>query len=394
MTVRQALQELTNAGLVDRQRGKGTFVASGPMHRRAGVFLSFSDEMAWRGKVAGSQVVAAGVAPARPEEVDELGLEPGAEVVRVERVRLADGVPIAFEDAAVLVEHRAVLDADLGSGSLHQALEALGIVATSASGTVTARTVRRAEAALLDVPVRSALLVELRLLFDQHGRPFERTETALRRRPLRHRRPPRPPLRPRTVRTIAPDRVTSSGQNGLAPRARRRWRRPPGRGRRGRSRTSRGGRGRSGGRTAARIGPSRSAPAAATPPPITTRSGTRMVITLAMATPRWSATVSIAAAARSSPAAAAANTASTVGCPARAASAPDVATASRQPRLPQPHRGPSLTTIWWASSPARPWRPKCSAAVDDDAAADARAEHEAGDGGRAGGGTEPTPRRA
>ena len=98
-------------------------------------------------------------------------------MVRVERVRLADGVPIAFEDAAVLGEHRAVLDADLATGSLHGALEGLGVVATSASGTVTARLARRAEAALLDVPTRSALLVELRLLFDQHGRPFERTET-------------------------------------------------------------------------------------------------------------------------------------------------------------------------------------------------------------------------
>ncbi len=99
------------------------------------------------------------------------------EVVRVERVRLADGVPIAYEDAAVVGEHRAVLDADLESGSLHQALERLGVVATSATGTVTARLARRGEAALLDVPARSALLVELRLLFDQRGRPFERTET-------------------------------------------------------------------------------------------------------------------------------------------------------------------------------------------------------------------------
>ena len=177
MTVRQALQELTNAGLVDRHRGKGTFVASRPMHRRAGVFLSFSDEMEWRGKVASSRVVAAGIAPARPEEIDALGLEADAEVVRVERIRLADGVPIAFEDAAVRREHGAVLDADLTTGSLHAALERVGVVATSASGTVTARPARRAEAEWLDIPTRAALLVELRLLFDQQGRPFERTET-------------------------------------------------------------------------------------------------------------------------------------------------------------------------------------------------------------------------
>jgi GntR family transcriptional regulator len=177
MTVRQALQELANAGLVDRRRGKGTFVAARPMHRRAGVFLSFTDEMAWRGKVASSRLVAAGIVSARPEEMAELGLPAGAQVARLERVRLADGVPIAFEDAAVLAEYAPALGADLEAGSLHAALDALGVVATSASGTVTARLARRPEVALLDLPRRAALLVELRLLFDQHGRPFERTET-------------------------------------------------------------------------------------------------------------------------------------------------------------------------------------------------------------------------
>ena len=102
MTVRQALQELTNAGLVDRQRGKGTFVAARPMHRRPGVFLSFTEEMARRGMTPTSRLVSAGIDAARPEELADLRLADGAEVVRVERVRLADGVPIAFEDAAVL----------------------------------------------------------------------------------------------------------------------------------------------------------------------------------------------------------------------------------------------------------------------------------------------------
>jgi len=177
MTVRQALQELSNAGLIDRQRGRGTFVGGRPMHRRPGVFLSFTEEMARRGTAATSRLVAAGLDAARPEEVADLALDAGSQVVRVERVRLADGVPIAFEDAAVVVEHAAVLAADLESGSLHGELEQLGVIASSAIGTVTARLATRTETRLLGVPARTALLVELRLLFDQHGRPFERTES-------------------------------------------------------------------------------------------------------------------------------------------------------------------------------------------------------------------------
>src|SRR4029450_12123352 len=52
MTVRQALQELTNDGLVERRRGQGTFVAQRPVHRHPGVFLSFTEEMNRRGAAA------------------------------------------------------------------------------------------------------------------------------------------------------------------------------------------------------------------------------------------------------------------------------------------------------------------------------------------------------
>jgi GntR family transcriptional regulator len=70
-----------------------------------------------------------------------------------------------------------VLEEDLGGGSLHSALERRGIVATRATGTITARLARASETGLLDLAPQAALLVELRILFDQEGRVFERTET-------------------------------------------------------------------------------------------------------------------------------------------------------------------------------------------------------------------------
>ena len=177
MTVRQALQELTNDGLVERRRGQGTFVAHRPVHRRPGVFLSFTEEMNRRGVQATSRLLAAGMDDPRQPEVLDLGLAPGSQVVRVVRVRLADGVPVALEDAALVPELGGVLEEDLGGGSLHSALERRGVVATRATGTITARLARASETELLDLAPQSALLVELRILFDQEGRVFERTET-------------------------------------------------------------------------------------------------------------------------------------------------------------------------------------------------------------------------
>jgi GntR family transcriptional regulator len=177
MTVRQALAELTNDGLVERRRGQGTFVAHRPVHRRPGVFLSFTEEMGRRGMQATSRLLAAGMDDPRRAEVEDLGLAPDDQVVRVARVRLADGVPVALEEAALLPELRGVLDEDLGDGSLHGALAQRGVVATRATGTITARLARASETELLDLAPQSALLVELRILFDQEGRVFERTET-------------------------------------------------------------------------------------------------------------------------------------------------------------------------------------------------------------------------
>ena len=177
MTVRQALAELTNDGLVERRRGQGTFVAHRPVHRRPGVFLSFTEEMNRRGAHATSRLLAAGMDEPRRSETRDLGLAPDSQVVRVIRVRMADGVPVALEDAALLPELRGVLEEDLGGGSLHGALERRGVVATRATGTITARLARASETELLDLAPQSALLVELRTLFDQDGRVFERTET-------------------------------------------------------------------------------------------------------------------------------------------------------------------------------------------------------------------------
>ena len=177
MTVRQALQELTNDGLVERRRGQGTFVAHRPVHRRPGVFLSFTEEMNRRGMQATSRLLSAGMDDPRRSEVLDLGLAPDSQLVRIVRVRLADGVPVALEDAALVPELGAVLEEDLGGGSLHDALERRGVVATQATGTITARLARASETELLDLAPQSALLVELRILFDQEGRVFERTET-------------------------------------------------------------------------------------------------------------------------------------------------------------------------------------------------------------------------
>lgn len=178
MTARNAVQRLVQEGLVYRLPGRGTFVADFGPHRPASNLSSFSDEMRRRGREPSSHVLACVVRPAEPAETRRLALADGAEVVALQRLRLADGEPIALEQAVLRHDTApAVLAADLETQSLHAILVDAGLVPTSGRGTLGSEPAERDEARLLGVARGWPLLVERRVILDQHGVPLETTET-------------------------------------------------------------------------------------------------------------------------------------------------------------------------------------------------------------------------
>jgi GntR family transcriptional regulator len=178
MTARGAVQRLVHEGLVYRVPGRGTFVAPRHAHRQASKIWSFSDEMRRRGKAPASQLLERGIGKPSPGEAARLRLPAGEVVVVIRRLRLADRVPIALEEAKFPGELAdAILESDLETGSLHATLVGAGRVPTAGQATITAETAERAEAKLLGVSAGAALLVERRLIADQDGLPLELTES-------------------------------------------------------------------------------------------------------------------------------------------------------------------------------------------------------------------------
>ena len=178
MTARNAMQRLADEGLVERRPGLGSFNAQPPAHRRADRLMTFSREMARRGRVPSSRVLRTMVRPSSPDEAFRLGVDGGEPIVVVRRLRCADGEPIALETA--ILDHRteaAVMRADLARGSLHAALTTAGFKPRRGSGTITAEAATAEDAELLEVPVGSPLLVERRIIDDAHGRRLESTES-------------------------------------------------------------------------------------------------------------------------------------------------------------------------------------------------------------------------
>ena len=98
MTVRQAVDALVVEGLLEREQGRGTFVAPAKVDLQVRL-ASFGEEMARRGMVASSRVIAAEEVAATPDVADALELLPGDPVHHLHRVRYADGEPMAIEQS-------------------------------------------------------------------------------------------------------------------------------------------------------------------------------------------------------------------------------------------------------------------------------------------------------
>ena len=99
MTLRHALGELAQRGLVTRSvgRGGGTFVAEPKLEQDLTTLAGFSEQLRRHGKVAGARVLTAAQIPAGPAAAAALELAEGDPVYDVRRIRLADERPILIE---------------------------------------------------------------------------------------------------------------------------------------------------------------------------------------------------------------------------------------------------------------------------------------------------------
>ena len=152
MTVRGEIDRLVAEGAVYRLHGRGTFVAE-PRVAQAMAFSSFSEDMRARGMKPGvDRALARGgrgrALPGRSLEVPE-----AAEVVEIERVRTADGEPVALERVYLpLARYPGVDEADLAASSLFELLdERYGVRLREAGQRVVAVAIEPEEAELLGV---------------------------------------------------------------------------------------------------------------------------------------------------------------------------------------------------------------------------------------------------
>ena len=174
MTVRQALSSLAARGLVERGVGRGTFVASRKVEHDLTRVAGFSEQLTRQGLEPGAKIIDVSETPAGWRISAALEIAPKAPVVRIQRLRLADGVPMAVEDSCFPAERfPGFAEQDL-SGSLYALMrDAYAAAPVRAIERLEPVLARAHEARALDVPARSPLMLIERTAYAADGTPVE-----------------------------------------------------------------------------------------------------------------------------------------------------------------------------------------------------------------------------
>jgi GntR family transcriptional regulator len=173
-TVRQALDRLEAEQRIHRHQGKGTFVAKPKMDHMLEL-TSHTEYIRARGMEPASRLISVTRIAAEAEVATALALGEGDEVLQIERVRLADGDPLAVEVLYLEAKRFDGVAAMLGeSQSLYELLRArYGVELSWAEETIEAVVAPEREASLLGIAAGGPLLLLCRLSFDPIGRPVE-----------------------------------------------------------------------------------------------------------------------------------------------------------------------------------------------------------------------------
>lgn len=176
MTLRHALAALERRGLVTRAvgRGGGTFVSEPKIERDLTALAGLTQQLRRQGHVAGARLLAADEVAAGTQAAHALGVEAGATLYEVIRLRLSDAEPLALERSLFpakrlpgLLEHP--LDGSLYELLLRQyglgpyrAVERLEPVCAAAD-----------EAEVLEIEEGAPLMLVERTAYSENGVPLE-----------------------------------------------------------------------------------------------------------------------------------------------------------------------------------------------------------------------------
>ncbi|AFO92456.1 GntR family transcriptional regulator [Phaeobacter inhibens] len=180
VTVRRAMQDLVDRGIVVQRQGSGSFVADGTpkVEQSLSQLTSFTEDMERRGYDTSVEWLERGIHTPSPEEVMALALTSGEAVARIARLRRANGRPMAIERASLPVD--ILPNPQAVRGSLYEVLEQSGSRPVRALQRISAINLPEQEAQMLGVEPGMAGLSIVRTSYLRNRRVVEFTRSIYR----------------------------------------------------------------------------------------------------------------------------------------------------------------------------------------------------------------------
>lgn len=171
-TVRRAIQEVVDKGLLVRRRGIGTQVVQGQVTRQVELTSLYEDLKSGHHE-PGTDVIEHAIVPATELVASSLGLPSGTDVVFLRRLRSTDGVPVAILENYLPPEFSDISTEQLRERGLYQILRGRGVTIRIAQQKIGARRAQKDENGLLDIDKGGPVLTMERVAFDSSGRAIE-----------------------------------------------------------------------------------------------------------------------------------------------------------------------------------------------------------------------------
>jgi GntR family transcriptional regulator len=174
MTARAALSSLAQRGLLDRDVGRGTFVAPGKLEHDLGRFSGFTEMIRREGHAPQARIRALHELPAPEKVARELHIEAGDVVFRIERLRFADDEPLTLEDSWLPAERfPGLLDHDMRNSIYELMRDVYDAVPVRAVERLEPVLAEDHQARALGVDVGAALMQISRVAYTRAGIPVE-----------------------------------------------------------------------------------------------------------------------------------------------------------------------------------------------------------------------------
>lgn len=180
-TLRRAVDELIIEGLLERQHGVGIFISDRLLDYKLGAGTRFTQTLSEIGIATDTRVVRKMVAPASAGVARNLNIETDEEVLWIETLRVADGVPFCVISHFLPLNPYSDLLEDYQGGSLHELLNRHCGALRRTESLVTAVLPQGDDAKLLCITQqRPVLRVKSLNVLDQEGTPVEYAITRFR----------------------------------------------------------------------------------------------------------------------------------------------------------------------------------------------------------------------